>query len=81
MFLPDTIGDMFSIIGIDPCNIPLALKALEKDSQNGILGKRGAGHKPVPQEFYNILDSAMAAHGCPIRSNMTVEEYRQVMKY
>ncbi len=71
------VKKIFELIGIPEKHVPTALKALEKDSQNGIFGDRGQNKaRQLDQGLLKFCDDYMEKAGVPLRTGMTVEEFK-----
>ena len=68
---------------LEVCEVPLdyvprAMEALKTDSQRGTFGKRGDKPK-ASQEALDQADIIFAECGLPIRNDMEVEEFRNLI--
>ena len=58
--------------------VPIAMEALETDSQKGTFGKRG--DKPaVDSRAWDLADRVFQECGLPIRSRMDAEEFKKLI--
>ena len=70
---------MLRIMQVPEKHLPLALAALDKDSQDGTFGRRMKGRSNVlSDEFLRSLDRCMGQIGAPIRHDMTPDEFKKV---
>ena len=73
-----TIEILFSDIGLPIESIPTALKAMERDSQNGLLAQRG--HFQIEDSLWRELEEILTEVGAPVNTKMTPEEFRVLIK-
>lgn len=72
---------MFHEIGLpSETAVPLALKALERDSQNGMVGQRGHAGISVPDKVWQEMDAILEEVGSPVRTRMPLQDFRAVIK-
>lgn len=58
--IPAVMGSLLSDLGLSASEcLPLALKALDHDSQGGVLGERGSDFK-LSEQVWQTLERAMA---------------------
>ncbi len=73
--------DIFQLMNIPLEHVPKALSALEKDSQNSTFGKRGKGRSyQLSQEVLNYFDGYMKKLGVPIKHDITLKDFRQILE-
>ena len=77
LLLTGVLKDLFSTVGLPESDLPKALTALEKDSQNGILGQRGKVEVPPGVEAEYV--AAFEARSSRVRYDMSHEEFSKVI--
>ena len=74
------IDELFKSLDISSKYLENAMKALEVDSQQGLLGKRGSRGKRDGTETCNELDKIFRQFDLPFSTDMTLEEFRTLVK-
>ena len=70
------LQELFSNMNISMENIPFALEAMEKDSQNGLFGKIGGYDNDSLSTTIQVLDKKFEESEIPISIDMTMESLR-----
>ena len=70
------LQELFSNMNISMENIPFALEAMEKDSQNGLFGKIGGHDNDSLSTKIQVLDKKFEESEIPISIDMTMESLR-----
>ena len=76
--LQATMGKMFEALNVPLEHLDHAMTALKRDSQAGVMGKRGTEHHRVSPAEYAHIDKLFAEVGIPANSKQTVEEMKAV---
>lgn len=77
-----TTAKLFKILGIPNNLVPLALTAMEKDSQKKFFGNTdGSDYHAIGTDKWEKIDRLFARLKIPISNNMTYEQFQQLFQY
>ncbi len=74
-----TCRRLFEATGTPPEYVPRAIKALERDSQEGQFGKRGAYGRVVTREEFDKVNAMLRECDVPLSTEMSLEQFKKVI--
>ena len=75
----EVISDVFSALNISLDNTPLALRALERDSQQGFFGKRGVYIEKDLSTIMDLVDKKFKQYDINMKVDISMEEFRNII--
>ena len=72
------LEDVFSVLNISLDNIPIALCAMKKDSQQGFFGNRGSNTRKPISKVIGLVNKKFQEYDIPIQVNMPMQDFRNL---